>query len=111
MGELPLGVPEFLNWWPAVFGWPAVVVSLVLAAAAIVSRIPALLLVSALLAAPFSLYLSGAENWMAFGGPAIPPALMAGAYAVKRGRTFLAWCSLAPFVGIAGWLAVQVVGF
>ena len=55
-------VPEFLNWWPAVLGWPAVAASLMLAAAAIVSRHPALLVVSALLAAPFGLYLGGAEN-------------------------------------------------
>ena len=61
-------MPEFLNWWPAVLGWPAVAASLMLAAAAIVSRHPALLVVSALLAAPFGLYLGGAENWMAVAG-------------------------------------------
>ena len=74
-------MPEFLNWWPAVLGWPAVAASLMLAAAAIVSRHPALLVMSALLAAPFGLYLGGAENWMAVAGPAIPLALLAGAYA------------------------------
>lgn len=48
------------EWWPAVvFGWPAVVVSVLLAAAGIVLRIPVLLLVSAVLAARFSYYLSG----------------------------------------------------
>ena len=78
-------MPEFLNWWPAVLGWPAVAASLMLAAAAIVSRHPALLVVSALLAAPFGLYLGGAENWIAVAGPAIPLALLAGAYALKRG--------------------------
>ena len=51
------------EWWPAVvFGWPAVVVSLVLAAAGIVFRIPVLLLVSGVLAAPFSYYLSSLEG-------------------------------------------------
>ena len=104
-------VPEFLNWWPAVLGWPAVAASLMLAAAAIVSRHPALLVVSALLAAPFGLYLGGAENWMAVAGPAIPLALLAGAYALKRGWIFLAWCSLAPLAGTAGWLGVRIAGF
>ena len=104
-------MPEFLNWWPAVLGWPAVAASLMLAAAAIVSRHPALLVVSALLAAPFGLYLGGAENWMAVAGPAIPLALLAGAYALKRGWILLAWCSLAPLAGTAGWLGVRIAGF
>ena len=81
-----------------------------LAAAAIVSRHPALLIVSALLAAPFGLYLGGAENWMAVAGPAIPLALLAGAYAL-RGWIFLAWCSLAPLAGTAGWLGVRIAVF
>ncbi len=98
------------EWWPAVvFGWPAVVVSVVLAAAGIVFRKPALLVVSAVLAAPFSYYLSGAESWVALAGAAIPITLVAGAYAVKRRLSWVAWCLLAPFVGVAIWLAVVVV--
>ena len=79
------------EWWPAVvFGWPAVVVSLGVAATGIVLKKPVLLVVSAVLAAPFSYYLSGAENWMAFAGPVILVALLSGAYAVKRGLSWLA---------------------
>ncbi len=98
------------EWWPAVvFGWPAAVVSVVLAAAGIVLRMSVLLLVSAVLAAPFSYYLSGAESWVALAGAAIPITLVAGAYAVKRRLSWVAWCLLAPFVGVAIWLAVVVV--
>ena len=79
------------EWWPAVvFGWPAVVVSLGVASTGIVLKKPVLLVVSAVLAAPFSYYLSGAENWMAFAGPVILVALLSGAYAVKRGLSWLA---------------------
>ena len=98
------------EWWPAVvFGWPAVIVSVTLAAVGIVYRKSVLLLVSAVLAAPFSFYLSGAESWVAMAGAAIPLTLVAAAYAVKRRRPWIAWCLLAPFVGVAIWLAVIVI--
>ena len=98
------------EWWPAVvFGWPAAVVSLVLAAAGIVFRIPVLLLVSGVLAAPFSYYLSGAESWAGLAGPAIPLTLVAGAYAVKRRLSWIAWCLWVAFVVVAVSLAVGVV--
>jgi len=98
------------EWWPAVvFGWPAVVLSLVLAAAGIVLKKPVLLVVSAVLAAPFSYYLSGAQNWMALAGPAILVTLLAGAYTVKRGLLWLAWCLWALFAVAALGLAVIVL--
>ena len=98
------------EWWPAVvFGWPAIVVSLLLAAAGIVLKKPLFLVVSALLAAPFSLYLSGAQNWMAFAGPAILTALLAGAYTVKRGLLWVAWGLLAFFASLCLGLAVIVL--
>ena len=98
------------EWWPAVvFGWPAVVVSLLLAAAGIVSRRPVLLIVSALVAAPFGYYLSGAESWVAPAGLALPFVLVAGAFAVKRCLLLLAWAFWIPFVGAATWLAVVVL--
>ncbi len=96
------------EWWPVLFGWPAVVVSMGLAAAGIGLRKPVLLVVSAVLVAPLSLYLSGAASWFALVGPVILLSLFASAYAVKRGLSWLAWSSLAPFAGVAVWLAVIV---
>jgi len=96
------------EWWPVLFGWPAVVVSMGLAAAGIGLRRPILLVVSAVLVAPLSLYLSGAVSWFALTGPVILFSLLASAYAVKRGLFRIAWCSLAPFAGVAVWLAVIV---
>ncbi len=96
------------EWWPVIFGWPAVVVSMGLAAAGIGLRRPVLLVVSIVLVAPLSLYLSGAASWFALAGPVILLSLFASAYAVKRGLSWLAWCSLAPLAGVAVWLAVIV---
>ena len=98
------------EWWPAVvFGWPAVIVSVTLAAVGIVGRKPIVLVVSAVLAAPFSFYLSGGNNWVATVGAVIPFTLLAGAYAVRRRRPWIAWCLLTLFVGVAIWIAVAVV--
>ncbi len=98
------------EWWPAVaFGWPAVVVSLVLALAGIVAKKPFLLVVSAVLTAPLSYYLSGAQSWMAFAGPTILVTLLACAYAVKRGLLWVAWCLFSIFAGTALGLAVIVL--
>ncbi len=96
------------EWWPVVFGWPAVVGSMGLSTAGIGLRRPVLLVVSAVLVAPLSYYLSGAESWVALAGPVILVALLSGAYAVKRDRSWLAWCSLAPLAGVSVWLAVIV---
>ncbi len=96
------------EWWPVLLGWPAVVVSMGLAAAGIGLRRPVLLVVSALLVIPLSFYLSGAASWVALTGPVILLTLFASAYAVKRGLSWLAWCSLAPLAGVAVWLAVIV---
>ena len=96
------------EWWPVVFGWPAVVGSMGLAAAGIGLRRPVLPVVSAVLVAPLSLYLTGATSWDALTGPVILLSLFASAYAVKCGLSWLAWCSLAPFAGVAVWLAVIV---
>ena len=93
------------EWWPAVaFGWPAVVVSMVLAIAGIVAKKPFLLVVSAVLTAPLSYYLSRAQSWIAFAGPTI----LAGAYTVKRGLFWVAWCLFSMFAGTAFGLVLIV---
>ncbi len=98
------------EWWPAVvFGWPAVVMAVLVAAAGIVLRRPVLLVVSALVAAPFGYYLSGAESWVAPAGLFLPFALVGGAYAVKRCLLLLAWALWIPVVGAVLWLGVVVL--
>jgi len=96
-------IPE---WWPAVvFGWPAVIVSLLLAGYGVRAGRPILPLISAVLMAPLGYYLAGAQSWLGFAGPGILLSLVACAYVIRRGLTWLAWC-LAPSLhrcdGLAG---------
>ncbi len=69
-----------MNWWLAVvFSWLAILLALVLPVLGIMKRVPLLLVVSAVIAAPYSLYLGGAPRvgWLGF----MIPALMLGASA------------------------------
>ncbi len=99
-----------LDWWPAVvFGWPAIILALVLSVAGVIRKKPIWLYVAAVIVIPFTFYL--------FGSPRIGPAgltiplLLAGAgIAVRRGRYDLAWLLLAPFAGVIAWLAIIVLG-
>ena len=98
------------RWWPAVvFGWPAVMVSLLLAGYGVRARRPLLPLVSALLMAPLGYYLAGAENWLGLAGPAILLCFIACAYAIRRDLIWLAWCLLLPFTAVMVWLAISVI--
>jgi hypothetical protein len=97
------------DWWPAVvFGWPAIAVSMLLAVAGVAFRKPALLIVSCLVAVPFSYYLGGAESWVALAGPATVLTLLGDAYAVRRGHLRTAWYLLIPLGGFFAWLAFSV---
>ena len=101
-----------LEWWPLLLTWPAVFLSVTLAVVGIVSRKPGLIVVAAVLAAPFSLYLSAGWNngiWVSVVFAAFPLTFVAAAYAVKRRRPWIAWCLLVPFVGVALRLAIHVI--
>ena len=97
-----------LEWWPLLLAWPAVFLSVTLAVVGIVSGKPGLIV----LAAPFSLYLSAGWNngiWVSVVFAAFPLTFVAGAYAVKRRRPWIAWCLLVPFVGVVLRLAIHVI--
>jgi hypothetical protein len=96
-------------WWPAVvFGWPAIILPVVLAVTGAASGKPKLGLVSAALALPFSFYLTGAANWMTLAGPSIPLALVGSAYAVHRNVLWVAWSLLAALAAILLLVFVSV---
>lgn len=99
------------EWWPLLLGWPAVFLSVTLAVAGIMSRKPGLIVVAAVLAAPFSLYLSAGWNngiWVSVALAALPLTFVAAAYAVKQRRPWLAWCLLVPFVGVVVRLFIHL---
>ena len=98
-----------LEMWPAIlFGWPAILISLALSVMGIVRKRPGWLVVAAIIALPFSLYLSGSPvfGWLGLG---IPLLLPGASIAIYYGQTIVAWSLLAPFAGVSGWLAIAVM--
>ncbi len=101
---------NYANWWPAiVFGWPVVLLAIVLSVLGIIKRIPLLLVVSAVILAPFSLYLGGSPRvgWLGF---MIPVLLLGASVAVRYRRGEMAWLLLVPVVAVLGWVAGIVMG-
>ncbi len=97
-----------LELWPILFGWPDILAALALSVMGIVRRRPAWLVVAAIVAVPFSLYLAGSAEfgwlWLIF-----PLLLLGASIAIYCHHTRTAWSLLAPFVGVSGWLAIAVM--
>jgi hypothetical protein len=91
-----------------VFGWPAVVASVVLTSCGIALRRPALALAGAIVAVPFMLYLfaSPGARWIA---PPVALAHFATPFALRRSGRGLAALLLLPFVLLAAYIATLVV--
>ena len=101
---------NYLNWWPALlFGWPAILLAIVLSVLGITKRSPSVLAASAIIATPFSLYLGGSPRvgWLGF---IIPVLLVGASVAVRYRRVEIAWLLLVPIVAIVGWVASIVMG-
>ena len=100
---------SYVNWWPAVvFGWPAILLALVLSVLGISKRIPGLLAFAAIIATPFSLFLGGSPRfgWLGF---MIPVLLIGASVAVRYRRIEIAWLLLVPVVAVLGWVASIVM--
>jgi hypothetical protein len=91
-----------------VFGWPFIILSLLLAVTGIILNRPAFLVAGALLFTPPALYLSGYPSIRWF-GLLLPVFILGAAYYVKRGKTGIAWALLSPPVLLSAWLAILVV--
>ncbi len=101
---------NYVNWWPAVvFGWPAIILALVLSVLGISKRIPGLLAFAAIIATPFSLFLGGGPRfgWLGF---MIPVLLIGASVAVRYRRMEIAWSLLVPIVAVLAWVASIVMG-
>jgi hypothetical protein len=91
-----------------VFGWPAIIATLLVSTAGLVWKRYWLLLVGALLFFPFSLYLSGLPATRGLG--LFLPVFQLGAAIAVRARKFpLAWVLVSPVFFISAWLAYVVV--
>ena len=98
-----------VNWWPAVvFDWPAILLAIVLSVLGITKKSPAVLVASAVIAIPFSIYLGGNPGigWLGF---MIPVLLLGAGVAVRYRRVEIAWLLLVPVVAVVGWVASLVM--
>lgn len=91
-----------------VFGWPFIIISLLLAFAGILVKRPALLVVSAIFFVPPAWYLSGYPviRWF---GMLLPVSLLGAAYYVKKDRLRLALLLVLPPLITVAWLASFVM--
>ena len=80
----------------ALVGWPAIVVTLILATIGLLKRDYRFLVAAAILAFPFSWYLSG---FPLIRSPAflLPLLLFTAAFAMNRGREMIAWLLAVPY--------------
>ena len=78
------------------FGWPAVLVVIILAVIGLIRKNYRFLFAAAILALPFSWLLSG---YPLIGSPAflLPLLLFASGYSLYRGREILAWLLVIPY--------------
>lgn len=98
-----------MSWWPAiVFGWPAILLAIVLSVLGIIKRRQALLIASAIVATPFSFYLGGSPRiaWM---GLMIPVLLIGAGIAVRFQKVRMAWLLLVPVLAVVSWVAALVL--
>ncbi|HEY3475677.1 MAG TPA: hypothetical protein VGK56_13790 [Anaerolineales bacterium] len=88
-----------------IFGWPAIISSILLSIAGIWVKKPGLLVVAGIICIPFAYYLSG------FGIPFIllPLFQFGSAYAITRQKSLIAWLLVAPITVVAVLLAYAVV--
>lgn len=88
------------------FGWPAIIISILLSIAGLLMKKPKLLFVAGVLLMPFTFYLSNG-----FRNPALllPLLQFGSAFAIRRQNTRLAWLLLAPLLIVILWLAFVVL--
>ncbi len=88
-----------------IFGWPAIITSILLSVAGLWLKKPVLLVVAGIVCLPFTYYLSG------FRTPAVilPLFQFGSAFAIARQKALIAWLLLTPIVVIAGLLAYAVL--
>jgi hypothetical protein len=88
------------------FGWPAIIISILLSLAGVLMKRPNLLMIAGIICIPFTYYLSGG-----FRNPAVimPFFLFGAAFAIHRQKNRLAWLLIAPLLIVSMWLASVVL--
>lgn len=89
-----------------VFGWPAIITSILLSIAGVSLKKPGLLIAAGIVCIPFTYYVSNG-----FRTPLIllPVCELGAAYALMRGFNRIAWLLIAPLLIVAVFLAYTVL--
>jgi hypothetical protein len=91
-----------------IFGWPFIILSLLVSVLGLILKRPWLLVVGAVLIAPFSYYLSGAPRINGL-GIILPLFQLGAAYEIKTRKVAAAWILMLPAFLISTWLANAVI--
>lgn len=93
----------------AVFGWPAIILSLGLVVGGVITRRPVLLLAAVVAVLPFGLYLSANPRFHVT-GPAALFSFLLSPLALRREHPSVAIVLASPIFAITAWLLMQVAG-
>src|SRR5687768_5608701 len=88
-----------------IFGWPAIITSILLSIAGVWWKKPALLIAAGIVCIPFTYYLSGIRLYALI----LPLFQFGSAYAVMRQQNLIAWLLIAPLIIVAILLAYAVL--
>ena len=99
---------SYLNWWPALLGWPALLVALALSGFGMFHKRPRYLYTAAILILPISLYLAATPRF-AFTALLAPLVVLLAGLAIKRNQINLAIVMVLPVVFFFGWLSLIVL--
>ena len=100
---------DLLEFWPVLFFWPAVVLSMLAASFGLARRRPTPVLVAAALAGPASAYLAVTPRFFVWGLFPVGVYLVA-AVAIRRDQRTLGTALVAVNAGFFGWLALTLFG-
>jgi len=89
-----------------IFGWPAIITSILLSVAGVWLKKPALVVASGIVCIPFTYYISNGFSTPAF---LLPFFAFGSAYAITRQKNRVAWLLIAPIFIVAVVLAYIVL--
>ncbi len=99
---------DIFSFWPALLFWPLVCLSILMSSLGLMQGRVSLLIASAVLVLPASLYLAATPRFQFFGLLPVVAYLVA-ARTVRGGPAWLAWGLVAGVAASFGWLALVVL--
>ena len=89
-----------------IFGWPAIITSILLSIAGVWLKKPALLVAAGVIGIPFAAYLTAGSQ---LPGLLLPAFQFGSAYAINRQKHYIGWLLIVPMIVVAVMLAYVVL--